>query len=67
MQKNTFRKLLPHMVIIFGILYGIWPIDLIPDVPIVGWIDDIGVLGAALLFALRLMAKNREFEGKRSD
>jgi uncharacterized membrane protein YkvA (DUF1232 family) len=27
------------------ILYVIWPIDFIPDfIPILGWIDDLGVL-----------------------
>ena len=32
----------------FTLIYIISPIDLIPDIPIVGWIDDIGV-GALFL------------------
>ena len=25
------------------LLYIIWPVDLIPDVPVIGWLDDIGI------------------------
>jgi uncharacterized membrane protein YkvA (DUF1232 family) len=41
----------PSIVIaILGILYGVSPIDAIPDViPVAGWIDDLVVTGGALL------------------
>lgn len=32
-----------------GLVYAISPIDFIPDIPVVGWIDDFFVLSAALL------------------
>ncbi len=37
-----------------GILYALFPLDLIPDLlgP-VGWVDDIGVLIVSFVFALR--------------
>lgn len=40
-----------------ALLYLISPIDLIPDwvVPIIGWLDDLGVIGLAALW----MAKRR--------
>jgi uncharacterized membrane protein YkvA (DUF1232 family) len=37
------------LVIVLGVIaYCIWPLDLIPDVPGVGWIDDIAVVVAGL-------------------
>jgi uncharacterized membrane protein YkvA (DUF1232 family) len=44
--------------VIWGaILYTIFPIDLLPD-PI--YLDDVGVLGAALIYLTRLATKARE-------
>jgi uncharacterized membrane protein YkvA (DUF1232 family) len=30
-----------------SVLYGISPVDIIPDIPVVGWVDDFFVLGTA--------------------
>jgi len=59
MKTISIRKFLPYLIVALGIVYGIWPIDLIPDAPIVGWIDDIGVIGTTILLALILHSKNR--------
>jgi hypothetical protein len=40
-----------------AIIYTISPVDLLPD-PI--YLDDVGVLGAALIYLTRLAAKTRE-------
>ncbi len=41
-----------------AVLYVLSPIDLIPDVlPVIGWLDDVGVLGLALTFVTRDMAR----------
>lgn len=53
------RKILPYLIVSLGIIYGIWPMDIIPDVPIIGWIDDIGVIGTTILIALILYSKNK--------
>lgn len=63
MNNASVRKFLPYLVLSFGVLYGLWPIDVIPDVPIVGWIDDVGVIGAAILIAIKLYSKNKTKEG----
>lgn len=60
-MKTVFiRKFLPYFVVSLGIIYGIWPMDAIPDIPIIGWIDDIGVIGTTILIALILYSKNKK-------
>ena len=37
-----------------ALAYLVMPLDVIPDVlPVVGWLDDIGILGAATMFVVR--------------
>ena len=42
------------LVGVAAVAYLVWPFDLIPDyIPIVGWLDDAGVLTLAALFLIR--------------
>lgn len=42
--------------LLLGLLYGISPIDLIPDlIPLLGWSDDVVVIITAIVIALRFM------------
>jgi uncharacterized membrane protein YkvA (DUF1232 family) len=42
------------LVGVLAVLYFLSPIDAIPDfIPLLGWLDDIGVLSAAALFVMR--------------
>jgi len=57
-----------------GVLYVVWPLDVIPDfLPVIGWLDDIGVMGAVAWFVVRdirrhsrrqLEARSREWPRK---
>ncbi len=39
---------------LFAVLYFVMPLDALPDVlPLLGWLDDVGVLSAAALFMVR--------------
>ncbi|OGG00436.1 hypothetical protein A2Y99_00470 [Candidatus Gottesmanbacteria bacterium RBG_13_37_7] len=64
MNTSFIRKFLPYLIISLGVVYGVWPMDLIPDVPVAGWIDDIGVIGATLLIAFILYFKNKNINSK---
>jgi len=49
-QVPGWRK----FVVVGAVAYVLLPIDLIPDlVPVLGWLDDIGAIGAALAFLSR--------------
>ncbi|MDO3425868.1 DUF1232 domain-containing protein [Chryseobacterium sp. APV1] len=44
------NKIIPIIIAILGTLYGVSPIDAIPDVvPVVGWIDDLIITGGSLI------------------
>lgn len=46
--------------IVVAILYGASPVDLIPDIiPLLGFVDDAGVVGILLVIALRLYLRRR--------
>lgn len=52
-----WRKLL----VVGAVLYAIVPTDAIPDViPVVGWLDDIGVLGIAVAAAWREVKRHSD-------
>jgi len=49
-QVGLWRKL----VGVAGVAYVVWPLDAIPDViPLLGWLDDLGVLSLAAWFVVR--------------
>lgn len=50
LNKERQRPIAPWVMVVLAMLYGVLPTDLIPDaVPLVGWVDDIGLLLAAVL------------------
>lgn len=39
---------------LFAVLYFVMPVDALPDfLPVLGWLDDLGVLSAAAFFVVR--------------
>lgn len=58
------RNFSSYIIILIGIIYGIWPVDAIPDIPLIGLIDDLGVLGTTIIVALLLYFKNKKTEIK---
>jgi len=58
------RNFSSYIIILIGIIYGIWQVDDIPDIPLIGLIDDLGVLGTTIIVALLLYFKNKKTEIK---
>lgn len=51
--KDSSADWKPKAVLVFAILYLVWPIDLLPDfVPIINWLDDIGVTTLATAYLI---------------
>lgn len=48
-------------VVVGAVAYVLMPLDLLPDVvPLLGWLDDIGAIGAALAFFVRDVSAHAE-------
>ncbi|MFZ5468119.1 MAG: YkvA family protein [Myxococcota bacterium] len=41
-----------------ALAYLVMPLDFIPDAPVIGWLDDLGVLSAAAWFMVRQFNKH---------
>ena len=39
-KENNSKKVLAWILMVVAVIYGLSPIDIIPDIPVVGWIDD---------------------------
>lgn len=57
-EASIFGKLF----VFAAAFYVVWPADLIPDVPVVGWLDDLGVMGIATAHLARVVARYRAAE-----
>ena len=54
--QHPKMTLLPKCIILFTLGYALSPIDLIPDfIPVLGYLDDLIILPALLLLAIRLI------------
>lgn len=55
-EASLFVKLL----FVFALVYVVMPVDAIPDViPVVGWLDDLGVVAIATAFLWRAIEPYR--------
>jgi uncharacterized membrane protein YkvA (DUF1232 family) len=57
--RDPSASVLGKLFVLAAAAYVVWPMDLIPDVPIVGWLDDLGVAGIAIAFLGRVAARYR--------
>jgi uncharacterized membrane protein YkvA (DUF1232 family) len=53
------------VVLLAALLYLLSPVDLVPDsIPVVGWLDDVGVAGLVLDYVLKRMDEKSVGKGK---
>lgn len=58
MAQNNSNKTLPIIMATLGTIYGISPIDILPDIiPFAGWIDDVVILGGTYLNLTQSLVK----------
>lgn len=57
--KDGNASIFGKLFVLAAVFYVVWPADLIPDVPFIGWLDDIGVMGLATAYLSRVIAKYR--------
>jgi uncharacterized membrane protein YkvA (DUF1232 family) len=59
---------LPKILAVLAVLYVVIPTDIIPDViPILGWLDDLGLTGVALAYLATKAAKYEDAEDVRKE
>lgn len=66
-KMHPKKRLIISIILLFlGFIYLISPIDFIPEilVPIIGWIDDIGVLFVTFINALISFIRYKKSEAK---
>lgn len=59
MQESKSNKIFPIVLAALGTLYGVSPIDILPDViPVAGWIDDLVITGGTILNLVQSYVKD---------
>jgi uncharacterized membrane protein YkvA (DUF1232 family) len=59
--RDPAASLLGKVFVFATVLYVISPVDLIPDaIPIVGWLDDVGVMSLAVAWMWKVVARYRD-------
>ena len=59
--RDREASILGKLFVLAALVYVVSPVDLIPDaIPIVGWLDDLGVMSLAVAWMWRIVGRYRE-------
>ncbi len=59
--RDPSASLPGKLFVVLAMAYVVMPLDFIPDVmPFIGWLDDLGVMGLAMAYMLRVASRYRE-------
>lgn len=50
LKQDIKKKIYPWTIVAGSLLYVLLPLDIIPDIPFLGWIDDFFILTSAILY-----------------
>ncbi len=56
-KLTTIRKVASWILMVLAIIYDLLPVDLVPDIPFLGWIDDFLI---TLVAVINLIQNNKE-------
>ena len=48
-NENNGNMVMPIVWMVLAVLYDVSPVDIIPDIPVVGWVDDFFITATATL------------------
>ncbi|MCA9626499.1 MAG: DUF1232 domain-containing protein [Myxococcales bacterium] len=58
--RDPAASLSVKLLFLTALVYVVWPVDVVPDfIPVVGWLDDLGLLGIATAFLLSSISPYR--------
>lgn len=59
--RDPSASLSVKLLFMTALVYVVWPVDFVPDfVPVLGWLDDLGLLGVATAFLLSSISPYRK-------
>ena len=58
--RDPAASVIGKLFVLLAVVYVVSPIDLIPDVPIVGWLDDMGVMSLAVAWMWKVVGRYRD-------
>jgi uncharacterized membrane protein YkvA (DUF1232 family) len=58
--RDREASILGKLFVLAAVVYVISPVDLVPDVPIIGWLDDMGVMSLAVAWMWKVIGRYRE-------
>jgi uncharacterized membrane protein YkvA (DUF1232 family) len=59
--RDPAASIVGKLFVLLALVYLVSPVDAIPDVlPVVGWLDDIGVMSLAIAWMWKVVGRYRE-------
>ncbi|MFO0678916.1 MAG: YkvA family protein [Polyangiaceae bacterium] len=66
--RDRDASLVGKAFVVLTAAYVVWPLDLLPDAaPVLGWLDDLGLVGFASAYLFRVADRYREVPPAESD